>query len=94
MSFRVAWSVVRGRRQVYRGWWLLAASVAAMAIGSGVSFWSFGLYIEPLESEFGWSRTEVSLGFSISFVIAGISGPAVGRWIDARRGPRSSSARC
>ena len=68
---------------------MLAASVAAMAIGSGVSFWSFGLYIEPLESEFGWSRTEVSLGFSISFVIAGVSGPAVGRWIDAR-GPRSA----
>ncbi len=74
---------------MYRGWWVLAASVAAMAIGSGVSFWSFGLYIEPLESEFGWSRTEVSLGFSIAFVVAGISGPAVGRWIDAR-GPRSA----
>ena len=60
-----------------------------MAIGSGVSFWSFGLYIEPLESEFGWSRTEVSLGFSVSFAIAGIAGPAVGRWVDSR-GPRSA----
>ena len=78
-----------GRRRIFRGWWLLAASVGAMAIGSGVSFWSFGLYIEPLESEFGWSRTEVSLGFSVSFVVAGISGPAVGRWIDTR-GARSA----
>ena len=88
-SFRVASRAARGRREVYRGWWVLAASVIAMAIGSGVSFWSFGLYIGPLESEFGWSRTEVSLGFSISSVVAGISGPAVGRWIDAR-GPRSA----
>jgi sugar phosphate permease len=73
----------------FRGWWILAASVVAMAVGSGVSFWSFGLYIEPLEAEFGWSRTQVSLGFSISFIVAGASGPLVGRWIDLR-GPRSA----
>lgn len=76
-------------REPFRGWWILAASVAAMAVGSGVSFWAYGLYIGPLESEFGWSRTEVSLGFSISFIVAGLSGPLVGRWIDAR-GPRSA----
>lgn len=68
---------------------MLAGSVVAMALTSGVSIWSFGLYIEPLEDEFGWSRTEVSLGFSISLLISGFSGPIVGRWIDAR-GPRSS----
>lgn len=73
----------------FRGWWILAASVVAMAVGSGVSFWSFGLYIEPLEAEFDWSRTQVSLGFSISFIVAGASGPLVGRWIDLR-GPRSA----
>ena len=76
-------------RGVYYGWWLLAASVCAMALGSGVSFWAFGLYVEPLESEFGWSRAEVSLGFSISLLVSGLAGPFVGRWIDAR-GPRSA----
>ena len=60
-----------------------------MALGSGVSFWSFGLYIEPLETEFGWSRTEVSLGFSVSLLVSGLIGPFVGRWVDAR-GPRSA----
>ncbi len=74
---------------LFRGWWILAASVAAMAVGSGVSFWAFGLYIAPLESEFGWSRTQVSLGFSSSFIVAGISAPFVGRWVDSR-GPRSA----
>lgn len=78
-----------GRRTIFYGWWLLAGSVVAMALGSGVSFWSFGLYISPLEEEFGWSRTEVSLGFSISLLISGLSGPLVGRWIDAR-GPRQA----
>ena len=61
--------------------------MAATAIGAGVSIWSFGLYVDPLEKEFGWSRAEVSAGFSISLAAAGIAGPLVGRWIDIR-GPR------
>ncbi len=78
-----------GHRPVFYGWWLLAGSVVAMALGSGVSFWSFGLYISPLEEEFGWSRAQVSLGFSVSLAISGLTGPLIGRWIDAR-GPRQA----
>jgi sugar phosphate permease len=81
--------VLTGRRRVFYGWWLLAASVCAMALGSGVSFWAFGLYIEPLEAQFGWSRAEVSLGFSAALLVSGLSGPLVGRWVDVR-GPRSA----
>ncbi len=82
-------STISGKRNTFYGWWILAGSVVAMALGSGVSFWSFGLYIEPLETEFGWSRTEVSLGFSVSLLVSGLTGPLVGRWVDAR-GPRSA----
>ncbi len=80
---------LRHRKQVFYGWWMLAGSVVAMALGSGVSFWSFGLYVRPLEEEFGWSRAEVSLGFSVSLLVSGLVGPFVGRWIDAH-GPRSA----
>ena len=72
---------------MFYGWWLLAGSVVAMALGSGVSFSSFGLYLSPLEDEFGWSRTGVTLGFSASLLISGLSGPFIGKWIDIR-GPR------
>ena len=78
-----------GRRKVFYGWWLLAGSVVAMALGSGVSTWSFGLYIGPLEEEFGWSRVEVSLGFSASILVFGLSAPLVGKWVDTH-GPRLS----
>ena len=74
----------QGLRGVYYGWWLLAGSIAAMTLGSGVSFWSVGLYIEPLESEFGWSRGEVSGAISIVLLTGGIMGPFVGRWVDTR----------
>jgi len=86
---RAAFAVLTGRRRVYYGWWLLAGSVVAMALGSGVSMWAFGLYVEPLERQFGWTRAEVSLAFSLSLLTSGLFGPLIGRWIDAR-GPRSA----
>ena len=78
------WRMLRG---AYYGWWLLAASVVAVAVAAGTSFWSFGLYVDPLESEFGWSRAEVSGGFSVAQLAAGFAAPLVGWWID-RYGPR------
>ncbi len=79
--------MLTGRRHVYYGWWLLAGSVVAMAIGSGVSFWAFGLYVGPLEDQFGWSRAEIAGGFSVGLLVSGLAAPLVGRWID-RYGPR------
>ncbi|MGE3857989.1 MAG: MFS transporter [Dehalococcoidia bacterium] len=88
-SIAAVTDVLTGRRRVFFGWWLLAASVCAMALGSGTSFWAFGFYVQPLEREFGWSRAEVSLGFSAALLTSGLSGPLVGRFIDTR-GPRSA----
>ncbi len=60
-----------------------------MALVSGISFWSYGLYIGPLEDEFGWSRAEASLGFSSALLFGGLFAPAIGKLIDLR-GPRFS----
>ena len=53
----------------------------------GISFWAFGLYIQPLENEFDWSRAQVTLGFSASLLASGVLAPLIGRWVD-RYGPR------
>jgi MFS family permease len=53
--------------------------VATVSIGSYQ--YIFGLFIEPLETEFGWSRTQISA--SLSFVALGtLTGPFVGIMID------------
>src|SRR5256886_8352966 len=41
-----------------------------------------GVIITPLESEFGWSRTEISLGISLSILTFGLGGPLGGTLID------------
>jgi sugar phosphate permease len=81
--------VLSGRVRVYYGWKVLAASIAAMAFASGLSMVAFGLYVSPLEDEFGWSRAEVSFGFSASVLSSGLAGPLIGAWIDSR-GARSA----
>ena len=53
-----------------------------MAVGEGVAFSSFGLFVEPLEEEFSWARAEVALGLSVSLLVSGITAPMVGRAID------------
>ena len=78
---------MRRARRAWYGWRLLAGSVVAVALTAGTSFWSFGLYIEPLESQFAWSRFEVSNGFSLGLAASGVAAPFIGRWIE-RYGPR------
>ena len=81
--------LLRGRRRIYYGWWVLVASMVIVGVTNGVSFWSFGLIITPLEGDFGWSRASVSLGISLSLLVSGLMAPLVGRWSD-RYGPRRS----
>ena len=49
----------------------------------GINVYSFGLFIEPLEKEFGWTREQISLGYSLSFV-SSLFAPLVGKLIDIR----------
>ena len=84
-----ATKALQGRHGVYYGWRVLAAGVVAMALGSGFSMSSFGLYVGPLEEEFGWTRAEVSLAFSFSVLASGLSAMFVGHWVDTR-GARSA----
>jgi sugar phosphate permease len=59
-----------------------------MTVVSGLAVWTNGLYVRPMEDEFGWSRAEVSLGFSAAILASGLAGPLIGVWID-RLGLRS-----
>ena len=87
--YRDTVDVLRGRRPLFYGWRVLMASVLAMTVTSGLAAWANGLYVRPLEAEFGWSRAEVSIGFSAAILVSGLAGPVIGIWID-RHGPRSA----
>ncbi len=43
--------------------------------------YAFGSFVEPLEEEFGWSRTQINFSLTLG-LITGFLSPFVGRWMD------------
>jgi nitrate/nitrite transporter NarK len=70
------------RRQIFFGWYMVAASVAANTIFSAAYFQGFGVLIIPIERTFGWDRWVVSAAMSLRQLESGIISPAVGFLLD------------
>mgnify|MGYP001206956084 FL=1 len=66
-----------------RKWFVFNSVFFTGALIIGINTYSFGLFIEPLEKDFGWSREQISLGFSVSFM-SSIIAPIVGKFVDIR----------
>ena len=62
---------------VFYGWWMILAMDIIYMIHSGVWYYGLSAFIIPLSQEFGWTRTEISLGVSLSKVDASIDGPII-----------------
>ena len=72
---------------VYYGWYVLFGMVIALLVAEGVTIGSLSAYVVPLEDHFGWSRAQVSMGFSVTVGTIGLFAPIIGRLIDVV-GPR------
>ncbi|MDE2822081.1 MAG: MFS transporter [Chloroflexota bacterium] len=69
-----------------RRWLVLGTLFLAAGANVGSSNYAFGLFVEPLETTFGWSRTAISASLSFTAVGA-LASPIIGRLMD-RRGAR------
>ena len=71
-----------GKRRIFFGWYLVAASVVTNTIFSAAYFQGFGVLILPIERTFGWDRWVVSAAMSLRQLESGIISPAVGFLLD------------
>ncbi|MEI2765982.1 MAG: MFS transporter [Dermatophilaceae bacterium] len=62
------------RHRVHRAWWVALAVLGAMVAAAGFRS-STGALIEPLEREFGWSRTTTSGAVTVNLVVYGLTAP-------------------
>src|SRR5579885_2582407 len=74
-------------RGVYYGWPLVVALAVAETTSWGILYYSFTVFLKPMQTEFGWSKTAITGAFSLSLAVAGLAGVPAGRWLD-RHGPR------
>ena len=57
-----------------RAWWVAGATLAALVAAAGFRS-STGALLEPLESEFGWSRATTSGAVTLNLVVYGLTAP-------------------
>lgn len=62
---------------------ILVTSVPAIMVSFGsLVIFSFGAFVKPLSEQFGWSRGQISLAFTLAALMIAIFSPILGRVID------------
>lgn len=76
----MSFPLVAGRPvpSVFYGWWIVVACIAVNAVLSIGFYQGFQAFFLPIVNEFGWSRTEISVAFSLRQLESGFMSPVVG----------------
>jgi MFS transporter, OFA family, oxalate/formate antiporter len=77
------------RRKYFYGYYILAAGFIMQGICYGAMF-TYGLFFNEFQTEFGWSRATISGASSLCFLIGGALGVPAGRLND-KIGPKALS---
>jgi MFS family permease len=75
------------RPKSYYGWYLAITLAITETISWGIIYYAFSVFLTPMERDLGWSRAELTGGFSLMWLVAGAMAFPVGVWID-KHGPR------
>ena len=74
-------------KDIFYGWWIVAAGTLATMLSSTFSYYGFSTFFPAIEKEFGWSRAAISGAFSLSRIESGVLGPLEG-YLTERFGSR------
>jgi hypothetical protein len=69
-----------------KGWPLVMALAAAQLVSWGSVYYSFSLFVVPMERDLGWSRTELNGALSFGLLLSGVAAYPIGAWIDRSGG--------
>ncbi len=72
---------------VFYGRYIVAGCFVLSFLFAGAGFYSFSIFIAPLEEAFGWNRSEISAAMSLYMIVNGVIGPFVGHLTEAH-GPK------
>jgi MFS transporter, OFA family, oxalate/formate antiporter len=78
---------LQGRLPFFYGWIILACLCCCGFARQGPAVATLSIFVEPMTSEFGWSRTALSGAVSLGGILAALTSPLIGPVLD-RRGAR------
>ncbi|MDO8723063.1 MAG: MFS transporter [Syntrophales bacterium] len=79
-------ALIMFKLRIHYGWVVVAGAFLATAASGGV-FYSFGVFFQPLQEEFGWTRATTASVASVWLISFAVSGYFMG-WLTDVRGPR------
>ena len=69
-------------KNVYYGWWVVLAGMVVAAFSSGIIFFGFTAFLEPIVHDFGWTYTQISFIGALRGLNMGIFAPVAGLLVD------------
>lgn len=79
-------SVAPAQHHIFYGWWIAMGGMAILTITSGIGFFGHTLILDPLRTEFGWSKGTFSSAVTLFLLVSAIAGSFIGGIVD-RYGP-------
>lgn len=74
---------ITARQELAQHWPIVLAAALGVGFGTmGIGFYSLGLFVKPLQAEFGWSRGAVSGAATFQQLGIFLSAPLIGRLAD------------
>jgi sugar phosphate permease len=77
---------VRRVPRIFYGWWIVISVLLSLILHAG-TYYSFGIFFKPMQSDLGWSRADISWALFINQTIHGAGYVIVGSLVD-RYDPR------
>lgn len=77
----------RSEGRIYYGWVMLLALATTQVTSWGILYYSFAVFLAPMQEDLGWSIAQITGAYSLALLISGLAAIPFGRWLD-RHGPR------
>ncbi|MGB0112946.1 MAG: MFS transporter [Ilumatobacteraceae bacterium] len=74
----VSEAVEHGR---FPGWWVVAGCFIVLMVSGGLGFYGLAVYLNAFSKEKDWPLSTISLATTLFFVVGGVLGVVVARWI-------------
>jgi MFS family permease len=85
-------SALARRLPFYYGWVIVIVSGLSGSFISGTTSWGLGIFVTPMQEEFGWNRTLFFLPLAVGALMSAVAGPLFGPSFDKRYGVRIAFA--
>jgi MFS transporter, OFA family, oxalate/formate antiporter len=85
-------SALARRLPFYYGWVIVIVSGLSGSFISGTTSWGLGIFVTPMQDEFGWNRTLFFLPLAVGALMSAVAGPLFGPTFDKRYGVRIAFA--